>query len=97
MDFSKERSASRYASASPQNDMPAAGSSCAMAKTSCGKSASGSSCAAYDDTSIQMVMDMLAGYTVPDSRQRQYQELKEAFERIDWEKMSALTTPDVNV
>jgi HPt (histidine-containing phosphotransfer) domain-containing protein len=52
-------------------------------------------CVAYDDTSIQMAMDMLAGYAIQEPCRRRYRELKEAFERIDWEKMSELTTPDV--
>ena len=50
-------------------------------------------CASYDDTSVQMVMDMLAGYSVPRSRQQQYRELKDAFDRVDWEELGRLTAP----
>ena len=51
-------------------------------------------CASYDDTSVQMVMDMLKTYAIPDSRRERYARLKTAVDRVDWEQMAAASAPE---
>ncbi len=45
--------------------------------------------AAFDDTSIQMVLEMLQTFSIPDSRQTQFRRLRDAFEQFDWERLCA--------
>jgi len=47
-------------------------------------------CASFDDTSVQMVMDMLETYAVPAKRAERYARLRDAVRCADWEQIAAI-------